>query len=638
MSISRILLGSLILGFFISVGCSNQSGKDQKEYTSPNIVWINAEDISPVFGAYGDSNAITPNIDSLAKKALTYKNAFAVAPICSPSRSTLVTGLYATTTGTQHLRSETPYPQELKTMPTLFSEAGYFTSIFGKSDYNFDPEGLWEYWSEDKAPWRQRKGNQPFLSVFTINTTHEGKGNSKEKYTKEIDDNNFTISKNRGLVPVPPYFPDTEEVSDLMNRYYDLVTVFDLKVGEIIKNLEDDGLLENTIIFIFSDHGFGLPRYKRWLYKTGLHVPLIIYLPEKFQHLTPHSPGSSVDELVSFVDFVPTSLSCADINIPDYIQGFPFLKSGEESVKRDEVFAFRSRADNVYDMSRAIIDDRYIYIRHFMPHLPYIQSSKIFSDDKEGFRILIQKFQSGELHEEGQKMFHSKPIEELYDLKNDPYELNNLAMDPDFHEVKSRQRNKLKEYILNTRDLGFLYESEMVRRSEGAPPYYLGLDEGKYNLDRIYQAAEVVGSSNLNEIRDLLTDKDPGVQFWGIMAAKQLENIAIDEFTPIFQTLSESQSPAVSISAQEILYSLTRDESYLWGIIHYLDHQIPEVVLQAARALEISRVGNPDMIKMLKTVLERYKSPMDADFPYIDYNFALFISWSIEAVIEGFNI
>lgn len=616
---------------FGAFGCITNT---EDEPLRPNIIWINAEDISPAFGAYGDPNAITPVIDSLARMSVVFNNAYAVAPICSPSRSTLVTGLYATSLGTQHLRSETPFPEELKTLPELFTSSGYFTSIYGKSDYNFDPEGLWQYWEGDEAPWRKRKGNQPFLSVFTLNMTHEGKGNSREKYVKETQNLPDSLRQNKPFENLPPHFPDNEEARDILKRYYELITVFDQKVGSILKNLEDDGELENTIIFVFSDHGFGLPRYKRWLYETGLRVPLVVHMPEKFNHLNPFELGLT-NNLVSFVDFVPTALSLAGITVPDYMEGVPFLGLAENSHEpRKDIYAFRSRADNVYEMSRAVRDNQYLYIRHFMPHLPYIQSSKLFGDDKDSYRMLRALLAKEELHEEGKRMFGSKPLEELYDLINDPYELHNLIDSPEHQEALNHLRQRLKEFAIETADLGFLYESEMVLRASGSSPYYLRGDEKKFPVAKIFEAAEMVGKATPDQIRTLLKDKEPAIQFWGIMGVYQFDPTTQKDFIEALLAIAGKPNTTNRIAASELLFHLTRDHQHLQTLIQNLDHDVSEVVLQAARALELCMPVDNKIMEDLEAVLARFRNGDDGDFPYIDYNFAAFISWSLEAIIE----
>lgn len=623
-----------VAGYFLSIGvllsCCTQP---IEKVAKPNIIWINAEDISPAFGCYGDESAITPNIDSLAKQSIVFDRAYAVSPICSPSRSTLVTGVYATSLGTQHLRSETPFPKQLSSLPELMREAGYFTSLYGKTDYNFDPEGLWDYWHADEKPWRKRSKNQPFLSVFTFNHTHEGKGNSREKYDQLMDEYPDQLKNIRKPVPVPPYFPNDTVFAGIMERYYDLVTLFDQKVGEIIDNLKADGELENTIIFIHSDHGFGLPRYKRWLNETGLKVPLIVHVPEKYRHLSQYGAGTYTSDLVSFIDFVPTALTLAGVSVPDYMQGSSFM-GPDKTVSNKDFYAFRSRADNVYEMSRAVRDTQFLYVRHFMPHLPYIQPSRIFSDDKDSYKRLLQLKAENRLPDISMKMFGAKPIEELYHLKEDPMELNNLATNEKYRTVLLRMRDRLKMHALKTRDLGFLYESEMVLRAAGEAPYLLRNQREKFDLESVYEAAIQVGFADVNTIKNLLKNDDAAIQFWGIMAAWQLADEEKRILLPQMNLLRQNSSPTVIIAAAEFSYHLDQRIEYLRSIVEYLDHDIPEVVLQAARALELAEIRDEEILQLAFAKLESYKSKEGASYPYIDYNFASFISWSLEEVVK----
>jgi N-sulfoglucosamine sulfohydrolase len=260
-------------------------------------------------GCYGDKLAKTPNIDKLAETGIVFRQAYASAPICAPARSCLITGVYPTSLGTPHLRQEQTIPQWMKAFPQYLTESGYFTSNQNKTDFNFSPQGVFDYHKDDLYPWRQRQEGQPFFSFFNIGDTHEGPGNSLTRYkelTSGLPETSFTSSNE---ITLPPYYPETPEMREIWARYYDLAAAMDVKVGQIIKNLEEDGLMENTIIFFFSDHGHGLPRYKRWLNITGLQVPFVAWLPEKYQHLAKNTQGTDNHDLVSFADFAPTVLN-----------------------------------------------------------------------------------------------------------------------------------------------------------------------------------------------------------------------------------------------------------------------------------------------------------------------------------------
>ncbi|MEM9936269.1 MAG: sulfatase, partial [Bacteroidota bacterium] len=481
-----------------------------EQMDQPNIIWLVAEDISPALAAYGDTLANTPNIDRLLPSGIIYEHAYATAPICAPARSCLMTGMYSTTLGTQHLRCEVPLPEEVETLPERLREAGYFTTNRNKTDYNFDPEGRWDHWSGSLAPWRERKESQPFFSFINVGPSHEGSAVIREKYQQAIEGIPEEVLVTADQVEVPPYYPDTDSMRMVWARYYNLLHSMDRMVGQVLDSLEEDGLMEETIIFFFGDHGFGLPRYKRWLYHTGLHVPLIVHIPEKYRSVVPQADNQRNEELVSFVDFGPTVLSLAGVEQPENMQGQVFLGK-EVDEKREYIFGARDRADDMYEMSRAIFDGRYLYIRHFMPHLPPIQDGFIYSDRKDAFRYLRRAKNQGILNEEQQKLWEPKPVEELYDLENDPYELTNLAADSAYNLAAdsaygtpyNRLRYYLSEWMMWEYDLGLLPEAEYMIRSEGSTPYELAR-EGKFNSEKLYSAARTVGWSDIEWLKGML--------------------------------------------------------------------------------------------------------------------------------------
>ena len=301
---------------------------------TPNILWITAEDMSPTLGCYGDAYATTPNLDAFAKGAVRYTRAFAAAPVCSPSRSTLITGIWAPNLGTSQMRSTFPLPPDVKGFPTYLREAGYFTTNSVKTDYNTsdEPRLIKESWDEssDAAHWRSalRKDGQPFFAVFIHTVTHQSR-------TMVWPYPVFKAAVQSALKPaeihdpakatVPAYYPDTEIVRREIARFYDCVTVMDAEVGKLLQQLEEDGLADDTIVFFYSDHGSGMPRHKRLLHDTGMRVPLLVRFPEKYKHLAPAAAGETVDSLVTFADFAPTVLSLASVPVPEAMQGEIFL-------------------------------------------------------------------------------------------------------------------------------------------------------------------------------------------------------------------------------------------------------------------------------------------------------------------------
>ena len=355
----------------------------------PNILWIVAEDMSPTLGCYGDEYATTPNIDRLAEQSVRYTNAFATAPVCSPSRSCLITGCYATSLGTQQMRSAFPIPDFIRGFPALLREKGYYTSNNYKTDYNTSSADriIAESWDESstRAHWRRRADqSRPFFSIFNIMTSHQSR--SMVYTQKRFRDEVQSKLSQAGIhvpedAPLPAYYPDTLVTRRIVARYYDCVTAMDAQVGQILRQLVEDGLADNTIVFFYSDHGSGMPRHKRLLHDSGMHVPLLIRFPPKYAHLASGKPTEVEDRLVSFVDFAPTVLKLAGVDVPEYMQGSAFLGSESED-EREFVYGHRDRIDEVVDLSRSVRDKRYLYIRNFMPLRSWNQYSS-YSDLSE---------------------------------------------------------------------------------------------------------------------------------------------------------------------------------------------------------------------------------------------------------------
>jgi arylsulfatase A-like enzyme len=607
---------------------------EEETTTPPNILWIVTEDISPALGCYGDEYAKTPNLDGLAAQGIRFDYAYATAPICAPSRSCLITGLYATSLGTQHLRTEVKKPDFIKTFPVHLREAGYFVTNYGKTDYNFDPEGIWDYWEQDPYPWRKRKGNQPFFSFLNIGSTHEGPGNIEDAYNRAVEDLPDSLFHDPEKANLPPYFPDTPEMRRLWAHYYDLVSDMDVQVGDILNTLEEDGLMENTIIFFFSDHGFGLPRYKRWLYRTGLHVPLIIYLPPAYQHFAREGTGSVSEDLVSFVDFAPTVLNLAGTKIPAYMQGKKFLGDSIDR-PRKYVFGARSRADDMYEVSRAVLAKDYIYIRNYLPYLPYIQPGYIFSDRKLSFRELRKLHLAEELPMEAKKLWQPKPIEELYNLKNDPFELNNLARDRNYREIMEYLHEQLKKWVIDTRDIGFLFEPEYRIRAGESSPYTMAQDSSRYDIEKILAAAELVGRGSLAEIAGALDSDDSGVRFWGVTALRNDPEMA-RESIGLLDGLLEDPSPVVQIAAAETLCIIDQCGNALPVLDRWVQDDRPWLALYAARSLQlIGEKACPLVPTMYKVLEKNIRDPQatSAGNRYLDFNFSAFTSWALEVAL-----
>ncbi len=625
----------------MSAGCGDAQTKKTTE--RPNIVWIVCEDMNPILGCYGDKVAKTPNIDQLAKTGIVFRQAYANAPICAPARSCLITGVYPTSMGTQHLRQEQTIPAWLKPFPKYLSESGYFTSNQNKTDFNFSPEGVFNYHKEDLYPWRKRAEGQPFFSFFNIGDTHEGPGNTHENYQRITANLSPEQITSPDSVTLPPYYPNTPETRKIWARYYDLAAAMDVKVGQILKNLQEDGLMENTIVFFFSDHGHGLPRYKRWLNITGLRVPFVVHVPEKFQHLVKNKPGTENFDLVSFVDFAPTVLNLAGVKIPQHMNGAPFLGANVPA-PHEYLFAARSRADDMYELSRAIHDKNFIYVRHFLPHLPYIQTGIINSDGKDSYRELRRAHYAGEIPPSGELMWHPKPVEELYDLKADPQELNNLANSPEHAAKLQEMRNLLKYQILKTRDAGFLFEPEMMMRSAGTTTYEMVHDSAKYDLERIYAAAEMVGVAKTEQIAANMSDADSGVRFWAVMGMMNAGDEA-KNYSPEIEKLLTDESPTVQIAASGLLCKLNKPEKALPVLGKWMNDERMWLALYAARTIQESGKAAMPLVPEIKKTLEKLsvepgnkKPHAGATRVYRDGNFASFTGWALEGALQEMGV
>jgi arylsulfatase A-like enzyme len=600
----------------------------------PNIVWLVAEDISPVLGCYGDPLAKTPNIDRIAGLGIRFEKAFATAPICAPSRSCLMTGLYATSLGTQHLRCEIPFPDQLKTLPEYLSEAGYFTSNRNKTDYNFDPEGRWEHWSGSYAPWRQRQQpHQPFFSFINVGPSHEGSVNNDERHLESIANVPKENLIDPALVEVPPYYPDNEQSREAWARYYNVLQALDQTVGQVLDSLEADGLMDNTIIFFFGDHGFGMPRYKRWLYHTGLHVPLLVSVPEKFQHLFNQEPGSSTDQMVSFVDFPATVLNLAGAAIPETMEGQPFL-GAQVPQPREYVFGARDRADDMYEMSRAVLNDRYIYIRHYMPHLPYIQSGFIYSDVKFAFKTLRAAMMAGQLNEEQQKLWNPKPVEELYDLQADPQELNNVVDNADYAGVKQQLKEQLGHWMVEHKDFGLLPEAEYMLRSQGSSPFTYARSGDAFEVQGILEAADMVGATTQSQCVQKLADPDSGVRYWATMALMQFDDLNGESIEALKMTLADP-SPSVQINAAEALCRSGNYPEAVQTLGRWVQDQRPWVAMQAARSIQLVGEDARPLIPVINEVLQANLGGEDSNHrKYKDFNYSAFTSWALEWALQ----
>lgn len=464
------LIGLFIVSIAITIAYSScQSNSIEKiKQQRPNIVWFVCEDQSPYwFPFYGDSTIHLPNLERLANEGIVYNNAYSPIPVCSPARSSIITGMYPTTLGTHNMRSFNPYrdganepslnipsysvvpPVGVKPFTEKLRASGYYCSNNAKEDYNFEPlPSMWDD-SSNEGHWRNREADQPFFSVVNFNITHESAI--------------WHLGKDSLLVeplaiPVPPIFPDDPIIRhDLAVNYSNLIRM-DRKVGELIDQLEEDGLMDNTIIFFYGDHGGPFPRHKRSVYESGNRVPMVVRMPDGF------GAGTRSDKLVSFIDLAPTVLSLADLEIPDVMQGQAFMGSHNSETEVEYLFATSDRFDEVYDQRRAVRDHQWKYIRNTYPDKPFA-IPVAYRLNMPMMNRLIEMNKEGSLNA-NQKLWMrtTKPSEELYDLENDPWELNDLADHPDYSDHLKRLSTRLDKWINETGDLGQVDEQKLIQR------------------------------------------------------------------------------------------------------------------------------------------------------------------------------
>lgn len=454
-----------------------------RQTARPNILWISNEDMSPHLGAYGDTLARTPTLDRLATQSIRYTNAFTTAPVCAPSRAAIITGMYQNAIGAQHMRTTEdrvpelpgPYlavpPFYVKAFPEYLRAAGYFTTNRAKTDYQFGvPFTIWDDVGR-AAHWRNRPDtSQPFFSVFNLEVTHESRIFPSSPARK-----GKPLVTDPAKILVPPYYPDTPAIRQELARMYDNIADMDGQVAEILRQLEEDGLADNTFVFYWSDHGDGVPRAKRTLYDSGLRVPLMIRWPKMVR--SGPAPGSVSDRLVSFIDLAPTVLALAGVGIPSHMPGRVLVgpKSGPPP---DYVFGARDRMDIEYDMMRSARDGRFLYIRNFSPELPYA-GHITYRNQSAIMQEWLRLQAAGKLTgTPALWMRTSRPPEELYDTTADPNQLHDLGTDPSHRATLVRLRKAVADWMTQINDQGLINEAEMIQRMwpdgvqpETAPPY-----------------------------------------------------------------------------------------------------------------------------------------------------------------------
>jgi len=480
----------------------------------PNVLWLTSEDNNVTWiGCYGNKESRTPTLDKLAKEGFQYTNAFAVAPVCAPSRSSWITGMYAVSMGTQNMRSRYPIPHdEIKYYPDILRANGYYCANYPKTDYNIggrNDKACWD--NPDPVDWQALKEHQPFFQVINCGMSHESQAKYKNDKTRHSPDD-VTLRK---------YHPDDVIIKKNYARYYDCVENMDAFEAKQLAALEKAGLSDNTIVIYCSDHGGVLPRSKRFLFDSGLHSPLIIRIPEKFKRLWPASnPGTKIDRLVSFVDMPKTWLSVCGCEPPGYMQGRIFLGPKAEP-EPEYAFAFRGRMDERVDNQRAVRGKRFLYVKNYMPYVPWGQKLE-YMWEMPAYQAWERLFKEGKTNAVTGRFFRVKNGDELYDTLKDPDNVKNLVDNPEYHDVMLKMRLAVRKWQERIHDAGLMPESEAIRRADAnhTTIYAMARNPKLYDLRGYLDLSDMAlekNPENLDVFGNALGDKDLVKRYWGLV-------------------------------------------------------------------------------------------------------------------------
>ncbi|MGL5785958.1 MAG: sulfatase-like hydrolase/transferase [Bacteroidales bacterium] len=528
----------------------------------PNILWLTIEDTSDYeFGCYGAREAQTPVIDSLAGQGIQYMNAWSVAPQSSPARSSIITGAYATTYAMDLHRNKQKTPSQIY-FPQLLREAGYFCTNNKKTDYN---SGTPHYvcWDEcsDSASYNSenRKKNQPFFSVFNCLASHMGRIRSfhldgRRDYRKE--------GINPDQLILPPHLPDLHEVRMDYAGHLEGVQDIDKWIGWFLDDLKKKNLEDNTIVFFYSDHGGCSPRGKGYIYETGLRVPMIVYLPKKWEHLSSEGTKIKNTRLVSFNDLGATVLSLAGIKPSEKFQGDAFLGK-HETAKKKYQFAFTSNQHSSFSPARAVTDGRYKYIRNYIPYR-YFSLRNYYQwgmpSNMAWDNLVISGKTKNSIYNQP---FDHKAGEMLFDLESDKWELINLADKPEMKNKLQELRDALSEHIRTTKDLGFFIPSS---RSETTNLYELARSED-YPLSELYTLVEKASCAkpeDLDYFRNLLSHRTNEIRFWASVGIAELatQGYLKKSFPELSQLLNDQDDYIASEAAYALTFTEKKKEAF----------------------------------------------------------------------------
>lgn len=549
---------------------------------TPNILWITSEDNAAHWiGCYGNNEAKTPRLDALAAHSTLFEHAYSNAPVCAVARSTILHGVYAASTGTQHMRSRHRIPSSLRPYVSYLQDQGYYCTNKTKTDYNRagSDRDIWDACGSN-AHYNSRGQEQPFFAIFNLTVSHES----------SLFPDKIARNRERGLIPkvprispktvaVPPHLPDLPAIRTDIAIYHDNITALDTQVGELLDELDKRGLADETIVFYYADHGGVTPRGKRYLTDTGVRVPMLVRVPEKWRHLTNFQPGQRSDELVAFVDLAPTLLSLAGIETPRHMQGRAFLGQHRQEPPEDPmVFLYADRFDAIYGMRRGLTNGRFKYIRRFTSHLPAAPCSN-FSLGQRGWTAWMNAWQEGTLPEKHRALWQApQPVEELYDLQTDPWEVNNLANTAEHSATLQKFRTRLQQQMQTAKDTGVIPEP-MFRELVADATLYEYVRSESCDLDALIQFALQATSgdvSNMPQLFAMLKNSDPIVRYWGAIGCCVHGKNAV-ELSPHLVELANDESACVRMTAAQALWQIGKRKAAQAALISEFDkNQNPE--------------------------------------------------------------
>lgn len=549
---STLVFALLVLSCF---SCNhNQPDPKTVAPEQPNIVWITSEDNSKHYMSLFDSNGVeTPQIKALADHGIIFTRAFSNTPVCSAARSTLISGSYGPRLASHYHRKMgiVPLPDGVEMFPAYLRKSGYYTTNNSKEDYNFiKADDVWDE-SSNTASWRNRKQGQPFFHVANFTTTHESRLHfSEEQMDTLVPNHDKTAFSTQPNHPQTALFKYTNAV------YRDSIQMMDKKVGGVIDQLEIDGLLDNTFIFYFGDHGGVLPGSKGYIYEAGVHVPLVVYVPPKYMHLVDTQLGSKVNGFVSFIDFGVTVLNIAGIEIPKAMDGVPFLGNGvhlSEVNDRDETYSFADRHDEKYDMVRAVRKGKYKYIRNYQP-FNFDGLMNNYRYKQLAYQEWLRLYEKGELNETQAQFFEAREPELLFDIEVDPFETNNLAHEIANASVLTEMRKKLFDWEKQMPDLSFYPEYYLIRNAIENPVQF-----GQEHKAEIENYMNIANLSLLefeeakSRIEVGLISSDPWARYWALIVCTSFSEKA-NELTSLINQIATTDTENINrVRAAEFL-------------------------------------------------------------------------------------